>query len=776
MKFSIIVPLYNSGKYLEACLDSIRHQDIDPRRFEALVIDDCSTDRSVALASTYAAAMPNLHLITLAANSGPGIARNAGLRAARGEWVLFLDSDDELGPDCLSTLDTFLVSGDHGELDALGFDWASKNAGGTLNSSKRVGRRDGAYLADHDLLIRQYLSHRMDGSVIFTALRLEMIRQFDIRFAHGLHEDADFIFVSFYYSRASAYLDRILYYKRNHAESIINGVSERHIDGYFRAWTAIGRFLASVDGDRPELLKCYRHGTIAAIATRVREVLRHGIDIERMAALFRRIRSHACALFDDEQFSLQISESRTVYYQIAASFLRAMTLPAASDVEKAAIIRQDFEALRDKSWSCTDLHHSLFLRPDEVRTCCKRFFVDGERRGDVSLFPVTVSDPVAPQTILAAKRALYQAINSGEPTPCDGCPFLEFKPWSPLNHLDIRTLSLEHHSICNLHCSYCSEDYFGGKTPIYDVAGTIAALVGDGALAHHSLIVWGGGEPVVAKDFAENLTRMADVPGGAQQRVLTNALKFSPPLRDLLARNLVQIVTSIDAGTEATFEAVRGRPGLNRVCSNLRAYADASPDRVTIKYIFTNGNMSLGEVQAFAALMQTHRLLGCNFQISTDFSTPSVEAEALMSMVVLFGLLRKAGAVVVYFDELLRDRLACIDMDDDQLGAICHLAGAGEIATPARYPRVVVWGAGQQARFLMEGTRFFKAVEVPFFVDATPEKQGTRFFGKEILAPSALLTNGDPVLIAAVQGYPLILEQFRALGLPDSRLIRALIL
>jgi FlaA1/EpsC-like NDP-sugar epimerase len=98
------------------------------------------------------------------------------------------------------------------------------------------------------------------------------------------------------------------------------------------------------------------------------------------------------------------------------------------------------------------------------------------------------------------------------------------------------------------------------------------------------------------------------------------------------------------------------------------------------------------------------------------------------------------------------------------------------IATPARYPEVIVWGAGQQARYLVNQSSFFKSVRLDHFVDATPAKIGTRYLGVEVRDPSSLRESTQPVIIAAVQGYPLILQQYRQLGLPEERVINDLVI
>ncbi len=101
--FSIVVPVYNVQKYLAECLDSLLNQSF--RDFEILVIDDKSTDSSLQIAKTYADAHSEcIQLLQHPINKGLGGARNTGIEAAAGEYILFVDSDDYLSPNALEKL------------------------------------------------------------------------------------------------------------------------------------------------------------------------------------------------------------------------------------------------------------------------------------------------------------------------------------------------------------------------------------------------------------------------------------------------------------------------------------------------------------------------------------------------------------------------------------------------------------------------------------------------------------------------------------------------
>lgn len=101
MKLSIIVPVYNVEKTLRRCVDSITSQDF--RNFELLLVDDGSTDNSGLLADEMAQNDARLTVFHKP-NGGPSDARNYGLEHAQGEYITFVDSDDELAPGTLGKL------------------------------------------------------------------------------------------------------------------------------------------------------------------------------------------------------------------------------------------------------------------------------------------------------------------------------------------------------------------------------------------------------------------------------------------------------------------------------------------------------------------------------------------------------------------------------------------------------------------------------------------------------------------------------------------------
>jgi glycosyltransferase involved in cell wall biosynthesis len=97
MKVSIIVPVYNASSRLKICLDSLISQTLD--EIEIITVNDASSDNSLEILKEYKINYPDLFVIVnLEKNSGPGGARNNGIRVAKGEYIGFVDSDDTCSP------------------------------------------------------------------------------------------------------------------------------------------------------------------------------------------------------------------------------------------------------------------------------------------------------------------------------------------------------------------------------------------------------------------------------------------------------------------------------------------------------------------------------------------------------------------------------------------------------------------------------------------------------------------------------------------------------
>ena len=118
MQLSIVIPCYNMERYLPECLDSLLDQNLHPEDYEIIIVNDESKDSTLKVAKNYAAKHSNMVVIDKK-NAGVGAARNTGYDLAKGKYLYFLDPDDYLAK---NTLTTILGLIERNDLDILTFD------------------------------------------------------------------------------------------------------------------------------------------------------------------------------------------------------------------------------------------------------------------------------------------------------------------------------------------------------------------------------------------------------------------------------------------------------------------------------------------------------------------------------------------------------------------------------------------------------------------------------------------------------------------------------
>lgn len=108
MKFTVIIPSYNAENYIGKLLDSLVNQHYNSKDFEVIMVDDCSNDSTLKIAEKYKSKL-RLYTYKLKVNSGgPGKPRNEAIKMAKGEYILFLDSDDTIAPETLKNVSDFI--------------------------------------------------------------------------------------------------------------------------------------------------------------------------------------------------------------------------------------------------------------------------------------------------------------------------------------------------------------------------------------------------------------------------------------------------------------------------------------------------------------------------------------------------------------------------------------------------------------------------------------------------------------------------------------------
>lgn len=180
---SIIVPTYNVEKYIRTCIESILAQTY--RNVEVIIVNDGSTDQSLAVISDLICSHHNVKVINQK-NQGLSVARNTGIDVATGKYIIFVDSDDKIMPDFVSSL----------------YQIADKTGADIVRGSFRDfnGNIPKGWVPDFNvptncgtIVLDQFLSSNISFVVWSSIYRLDFINSNHIRFTPGiLFEDVDF--------------------------------------------------------------------------------------------------------------------------------------------------------------------------------------------------------------------------------------------------------------------------------------------------------------------------------------------------------------------------------------------------------------------------------------------------------------------------------------------------------------------------------------------------------------------------------------------------------
>ena len=230
-RFSIIIPVYNSEAYLHTCLDSVCKQSFAD--YEVLCIDDGSTDSSKQILERYQETYPFLYVCSIP-NSGPSVARNKGLDLAKGEYILFCDSDDWFeGCNVLSCLDAYIAACGN-NADCVFFP-GNTNWGGNVAKSPDYEEH---IFAEGWELLTYYCNN--SGYLFFGALyafayRREVLETFHLRLDTSITYGEDRLWVFDFLDKAkkSIVYSKPCYFYNVHTGSLVSLMSEGKSDNKY---------------------------------------------------------------------------------------------------------------------------------------------------------------------------------------------------------------------------------------------------------------------------------------------------------------------------------------------------------------------------------------------------------------------------------------------------------------------------------------------------------------------------------------------------------------
>ncbi len=235
IKTSIIIPIYNTKEYLEQCVESVLAQT--QKEIEIILVDDGSTDGSTQIIQEYESKYSVVKAV-YQENQKLGAARNAGIRAASGKYIYFLDSDDYIREDllekCYQTAEKERL--DFVMFDALGFvDSAetklqSESVKGNYDRSKAI-EGDGKVYSGVEFWDKYFYRGGVYSCAPLMYINVGFLRRNNLYFETGMYyEDMDWMVRMYLYAARLTYIPQQFYYRRYRTDSIMTAeYSDLHL-------------------------------------------------------------------------------------------------------------------------------------------------------------------------------------------------------------------------------------------------------------------------------------------------------------------------------------------------------------------------------------------------------------------------------------------------------------------------------------------------------------------------------------------------------------------
>ena len=211
MKYSVIVPIYNTEKYLKQCIDSLLNQTY--LNIEIILIDDGSKDNSLNICLEYQKIYFNKIRVMSQKNKGVSAARNLGIEYATGDYIIFVDSDDFCFEYMIEEIDKAISKSD---LVTFGYNKFYKNR-------NIVMQEDRLLLKDKTEIINCiFLNERIGGYLFNKVFVTDIIKKYNLKFDENIHYCEDLYFVISYlkHCRYLQNIDKTLYNYRMRKSSI----------------------------------------------------------------------------------------------------------------------------------------------------------------------------------------------------------------------------------------------------------------------------------------------------------------------------------------------------------------------------------------------------------------------------------------------------------------------------------------------------------------------------------------------------------------------------
>ena len=715
---SIIIPSYNRTDLLVDIITKLTHnfKILNFNDYEIVAVNSGVSETNKNVETIFG---ENVVIYNLPNRMQPGIARNFGIENSSSKWVWFIDDDDDFYFDNISTI-LKLIEDSKSDL---------------ISHSLKISYDENT----KSELVKNVFSFKEKQELFNYIFKRKLVELNGITFSDGIHEDIRYVVELMLASDDIEILNLSIYNKINREDSITKELNLNRIDGYLTAIKEI------VNIDNPIIIESKNEIVSQCLGTILYIINKS--NTEDKAKFLEHLQSN----FSSELRALiteRYNKNNTNFKYAVSLFLKH------TNVDK---LISELDYCFRTYLSCSDLKNSIFFGPGEIIGCCKRFFHKGKMKGDIVLMPN--SSNITLNTILDRKKEVEDLINVEKFEECEGCPYLQ--RFEKTDDEKVNYISLENFTYCNMKCNYCSPKYYGGREPSYDTDSIISDLINGDYLDNNVHIVWGGGEPTLKPKFDTINKTLLDSSKVSKIRVLTNSLKYSESLNDIVSNEKIRIVTSIDAGNQTTFKEVRGRGNILKVFDNLKTYKQKihSQENLTIKYILTEDNYFSNELDGFVKLLKDYEFEDNFIQISCNFKLEVPPTEMIYSIYELAGKLFTNGFNFVYFDDLIRDRLQLSESMANDL--ITHLKSENifhkNILSHQSNEKVILWGNGYQSKWIKNKTLFGKAGKVSKIISNEEDLNGIDLTDKNLI-----------ICPAAIQSLPDIYKQIKKSKVTDK--------
>ena len=278
-EISVIVPIYKVERDLPACIESVLNQTFTD--FELILVDDGSPDGCGAICDEAAKKDARVRVIHQA-NQGPSAARNAGIEAARGAWLTFIDGDDFIAGDCLETLHEAAVR-EKADCALCGIQLTDE-AGRPMASPIPMDVPDGT-TTGQDVLRRLGETGNMPYIVAVDKLYRREIWQ-TLRYPVGRRNEDVFMFAKvFYAAEKVACIRRPMYFYRQRAGSIMHTeMTLRNLDEMWAFAACFDEFEAHGQAELMAIAEKRIFAKLTGVYYRLPKEMRHSEDMKRAKA------------------------------------------------------------------------------------------------------------------------------------------------------------------------------------------------------------------------------------------------------------------------------------------------------------------------------------------------------------------------------------------------------------------------------------------------------------------------------------------------------------